>query len=282
MDLEFDIANISTLLGIEQSEIAKIFDMSWDTFASFLKTEDESKKEFSERLYGFAYSEGVQLNLTYEGLLVDQCSQKKEKVLFHGAKSEIEGPIDLSHSRDNNDLGQGFYLGKSYEQAAMYIASSSCPYVYAFSFVDKRLKIIHYELSEKWMIVVAYFRGLLKGYENKKIVIETLKEIEGADVIISPIADNRMYNLISRFANQELTDKQTIASLAATNLGEQYAFKTKKALGSIKLIRKMYVPKNEKKELLERREKLHISSLDKARLAQRQNLGLGRYIDQWE
>lgn len=282
MNLEFDISNISHLLGGNEADLAASLGMSVDAFETAKRRPDAENEAFMEKLFGFAYSRGLQLNASYEGLLKDKERASKRKVLFHGAKSPLSGVIDLTHSRPDNDLGQAFYLGESYEQAAMYTASSKCPYVYAFSFEGGGLKIIHYDLSEKWMIIVAYSRGLLKNYLDKKMVQSAIQEIAGADLIISPIADNRMYSLISRFSAGELTDMQTLASLAATNLGEQYAFKSEKALSHLKLLQEMYVPQNEKRELLERRDKLHSSSMDKSRLAQRENLGIGRYIDQWE
>lgn len=282
MNLGFDIANIAHLLSVNESQLAESLSTSLDSFEAAKTRNDDENQYFMEKLFGFAYSRGLQLNASYEDLLKDKAKVKKEKVLFHGAKSPLSGPLNLSHTRTDNDLGRAFYLGESYEQAAMYIAPSKCPYVYAFSFKDNGLKIKHYDLSEKWMIIVAYSRGLLNNYLNKETVQSALKEIEGVDLIISPIADNRMYTLISRFSAGELTDMQTLASLAATNLGEQYAFKTKKALSHLEFLQEMYVPQNEKRELLERRDKLHSSSLDKSRLAQRENLGIGRYIDQWE
>lgn len=282
MNLQFDISNISHLLGGNDADLAAYLGMSEDAFEAAKRRPDEENQAFMEKLFGFAYSQGLQINASYEDLLKDKQRAQKKKVLFHGAKSPLIEPIDLAHSRADNDLGPAFYLGESYEQAAMYIAPSKCPYVYAFSFEDGGLKIMHYDLSEKWMIIVAYSRGLLNNYLNKRMVQSAIQEIDGVDLIISPIADNRMYTLISRFSAGELTDMQTLASLAATNLGEQYAFKTTKALAHLELLQEMYVPQNEKKDLLERRDKLHSSSLDKSRLAQRENLGVGRYIDQWE
>lgn len=281
MDLLTDIENIIALLGIDQSKLAELLGLSYERFVS-MKKDPERHREFPESLYSLAYEKGIQLNSSYEDLLKDKAREKGETLLFHGAKTRLEGKIDLGHSRNDNDLGKAFYAGERYEQAAMYIANWPSPYVYAFSYKDEGLKIKRYPLSEEWMIVVAYSRGLLAGYSSKKIVQKALKECEGMDLIISPIADNRMYNLISRFCHMELTDKQTLASLAATNLGEQYAFKTEKGLDCLKLLKELYVPQNEKKSLKARRERLHSSSLDKSRLAQRENAGVGRYIDQWE
>ena len=36
---------------------------------------------------------------------------KNERLLFHGAKSEIDGAIDIHRGRQNSDFGQGFYTG---------------------------------------------------------------------------------------------------------------------------------------------------------------------------
>ena len=48
--------------------------------------------------------------------------EKNEKLLFHGAKSEITGEIDIYRGRSNNDFGQGFYTGESYEQAISFVS----------------------------------------------------------------------------------------------------------------------------------------------------------------
>lgn len=47
--------------------------------------------------------------------------QSGHKLLFHGAKSTIEGALNVHAGRANNDLGQGFYAGESYEQAISFI-----------------------------------------------------------------------------------------------------------------------------------------------------------------
>ena len=44
------------------------------------------------------------------------------KLLFHGSKGEIDGEIDVHHGRQNNDFGQGFYTGESYEQAISFVS----------------------------------------------------------------------------------------------------------------------------------------------------------------
>ena len=66
------------------------------------------------------------------------------------------------------------------------------------------------------------------------------------DVIIAPIADNRMFDIINEFVENEITDEQCRHALAATNLGYQYVLKTVKAVDSISYLQEMYVCNKEK------------------------------------
>ena len=46
------------------------------------------------------------------------------KLLFHGAKRIIEGPLNVHVGRINNDFGQGFYTGETYAQAISFVEYS--------------------------------------------------------------------------------------------------------------------------------------------------------------
>ncbi|MCG4587547.1 DUF3990 domain-containing protein, partial [Anaerosalibacter bizertensis] len=63
-----------------------------------------------------------------------------EKLLFHGAKTEIDGEIDIHKGRKNNDFGQGFYTGESYEQAISFVSGFGNSSVYYIRFDDRDLK----------------------------------------------------------------------------------------------------------------------------------------------
>ena len=82
------------------------------------------------------------------------------KLLFHGAKAEIDGEIDLHHGRQNNDFGQGFYTGESYEQAISFVSGFDNSSVYYLSFNDINLKCKRYEVNQKWMMTIAYYKSI--------------------------------------------------------------------------------------------------------------------------
>ncbi len=79
------------------------------------------------------------------------------------------------------------------------------------------------------------------------MVQKVVKKIEDADVIIAPIADNKMFYVMSQFAEGEINADVAIHSLSASRLGLQYIFKTDKALKNLIPIERYYlsVPERE-------------------------------------
>lgn len=111
-------------------------------------------------------------------------------------------------------------------------------------FRNINLKNLNFNLDQDCMLAIAYYRGKLNDYKNHPIISEIIKKIEDADYIYAPIADNRMYQIIEQFI-----DEQCKHCLAAINLGKQYVFLTEKAIirGLLSLIiRTRILPKNKK------------------------------------
>ena len=226
---------------------------------------------------------GSKLDVSYETVNNWKHNRKNvddgNKVLFHGAKKDFSMPIDIEHnSKLNNDFGKGFYLGENYDQAANYISTINKNKVYAFKLNISDLKIYKFNVDNEWMISIAYFRGWLKGYENNIVIKEILKKLQQVDVIVAPIADNRMFDIINEFVENEITDEQCRHALAATNLGYQYVLKTKKAIDSISYLQELYVCKKEKEYCMEGRVSLTNNGLQKVKMARIEYKNKGRYI----
>lgn len=66
-------------------------------------------------LYTFAFAKNIKINKLKEMFWRDDL-KKHEKLLFHGAKSKIDGKIDIHRGRHNNDFGQQFLCGESYDR----------------------------------------------------------------------------------------------------------------------------------------------------------------------
>ena len=164
--------------------------------------------------------------------------------------------MKISGSRDNCDFGNGFYLGQTYNQALSFVCEYDKASVYSFRYSLDGLKIIEFDCSLDWMIAICYFRGTIKGYAESSMVRQIFNKVEDADVVIAPIANNKMFYVMSQFAEGEINADVAIHSLSASGLGLQYIIKTERALKKCIPIEKYYlsVPEREdcRKSLIER------------------------------
>ena len=281
MNVVKELIIIRELLGITQEELAKKLGVSFETINRWEKDKNEIEIKNINKLYNFAFENKIYINSIYELLFLEEFQKDTNKVLFHGSKSnEINFPLDLSYSKLNNDFGVGFYLGENYRQAATYIANGNSVSVYAFKLNLNGLRIKKFNVDKEWMIAIAYYRGWLKEYLNHPYVEKIISSVNEHDVIIAPIADNRMFDIISEFVRGEITDLQCEHALAATNLGFQYVLKSENALKNISLIKPLYVCSREKEKLVNLRLEMSDLSQDKVRVARIEYRGKGQYIDE--
>lgn len=274
-----DIKSIRELLNLSQSEFANQLGVERVTISRSELGKTEPSPKLLESVYAYSFNKKIKINKLKEMFWRDDLGNNS-KLLFHGAKGEIIGDIDVHYGRDNNDFGQGFYTGESYEQAISFVSGFDNSSVYYLSFDDKDLKCKRYEVDQEWMMTIAYYRGTLDEYKNHSKIKALVKESRDCDYIIAPIADNRMFQIINSFIAGELTDEQCKHCLAATNLGMQYIFISEKAASQVKIMERCYISANEREYYKDIR--LDESKLgdDKVKLAKRQYRGQGRYIDE--
>lgn len=280
MHISKELKVIRELLSLTQEDLASIIGVSLDTISRWENEKKEIEERNIELVYNFAFDKGIKFNQIYEQIFSEECIKHNSKLLFHGAKSKITMPIDINYSKENNDFGTGFYLGESFEQASTYIANTISKYVYAFSLKVKDLNILEFNVDTKWMLAVAYYRGWIPQYKQKKIIKEIVNKINEADVIVAPIADNRMFDLISEFVDGVITNEQCEHALAASNLGSQYVIKTKKGLDNLKYIKLFYLSNKEKEEYKDKRLENNNINLNKVKVARIEYRGKGLYIDE--
>ncbi len=206
-----------------------------------------------EKIYSYAFKKDILINEIKSQLYIENIQNDYHKILFHGAKNGLNGKIDIKRSRKNNDFGQGFYCGENYDQAALFVNGFEKSCIYVIDLDTTSLTSVVFKVSQEWMLAIAYFRGRLGYYSEKPIIQSILKRLENVDYIVTPIADNRMYQIIDSFINGEITDEQCKHCLAATNLGYQYVFKTQKALDQIQILERMYYSNTEKNKFQSKR-----------------------------
>ena len=274
-----DLKSIREILGVSQSEFADQIGVEQVTISRNELGKTNPSAKILENVYTFAFAKNIKINKLKEMFWRDDL-KKHEKLLFHGAKSKIDGEIDIHRGRHNNDFGQGFYAGESYEQAISFVSGFENSSVYYICFNDDDLTYKRYEVNQEWMMTIAYYRGALDEYKNHPVVKKIIEQSRACDYIIAPIADNRMFQIINSFIEGELTDEQCKHCLAATNLGMQYIFVSEKAVSQAKLIERCYISQNEREYYKNIRLEESKLGANKVKLARKQYRGKGQYIDE--
>lgn len=156
-------------------------------------------------------------------------------ILYHGSKSGIEGDI-RPISRKYCDFGKGFYMGTEPSQPLSLICDEKKPKFYTLKMHTDGLKILNIDVGIEWAMLIAYYRGYMKGTEESSIYQRYANMAVGYDMILGYIADDRMYRVMKSFFEREITDVALINSLSALDLGRQYVCLTDKACNQIEIL----------------------------------------------
>ena len=249
-NIQKDIEFLMEAERINDSEFAKRTKISRSTLDEIMK-KNSARNDVYEKIYTYAYERNYRFNAVKEELI----KEEYQTVLFHGSKDGLH-LITEKGTRDNCDFGNGFYLGETYSQALSFVCEKDDSSVYSFKYSLVGLKIKRFKCDLEWMLAICKYRGTIKEYESHELIRKIIKEVEEADVIIAPIADNKMFYIMALFTNGDINADVALHSLSASRLGLQYVFKTKKAIEKLKPIDKYYICKLERddcrKTLIER------------------------------
>ena len=154
-------------------------------------------------------------------------------ILYHGSKSGIKGEISPFSSRETCDFGRGFHTGELPTQPMGLIAGWKDHVFYELEcdFDDLKIKKFDngYDGSIDWAMFIGFNRDK-RYYEGHRKLYEKYDAYnENYDLIIGPIANDKMFQLLERFYIGDLCDKALISGLTQIKLGDQYVFKTKKS-----------------------------------------------------
>lgn len=278
-DLKTDIEYISQVLNISKTDLAKELGLNYSTIFRWINNKTIPEKRSIESIYDYAYKNDVRINKIYSQLCLEENNPKTNMIIYHGSKRGINGKLSLEYSKSNNDFGIGMYFGESLEQSESFVYQYNDSAAYIVSFYFSNLSYIKFEVNLDWMLTVAYFRGYLNKYKDSSTIKKLINKINNVDYIIAPIADNNMFDIIESFANGDITTTQCEHALTATSLGDQIVIKSEKALKNIKLLKKCYISKSEKDNLIKMGEERRIESDNKVKLSKSQYNGKGKYID---
>ena len=156
-------------------------------------------------------------------------------IVYHGSKKGITGEIKPI-SREYCDFGRGFYLGTETSQPLTLICDEKNPKFYALKFDIDGLNVLNIDMGLEWAMLIAYYRGYMKEVKGSAIYNRYAKMANGYDVICGYIANDRMYQVMKRFFEKEITDIALINSLSVLDLGKQYVCLTEKACKHLEIV----------------------------------------------
>ena len=168
--------------------------------------------------------------------------------LYHGSKNGINDTIKPI-SRELCDFGKGFYMGTEKNQPLTLIANYENATLYTLELDTEDLIIKDIPLDIHWAMFVAFNRGRISKITSNELYNQYENYAKNADVISGYIANDRMFVVLERFFDGEITDKALIKSLTALKLGKQYTTITQKACDKIKIIEKQILSKEQKDKL---------------------------------
>ncbi len=242
-NLKDDVEFIMESERINDLELSNMIKVSRNTLEEISKN-GKVRSDVYEKIYSFIYNKKYRINSVKEEL----AKEKYNNVLFHGSKDGLN-IITYDGSRNSCDFGKGFYLGETYEQALSFVCEKENSTIYSFTYSLDDLKVKHFDCDLEWMISICYYRGSIEKYKENKRIKKIIEEVENADVIIAPIADNKMFYIMTQFYLGEINADVALHSLSASKLGLQYVFKTDKAINMLKPIEKYYISKPEREDL---------------------------------
>jgi hypothetical protein len=155
--------------------------------------------------------------------------------LYHGSRVGIHGDISPI-SRERCDFGRGFYMGTEKMQPLTLICDAPGAILYEVELATEGLNILNLQSDLDWAMLIAYNRGKMESAKGTDLYRQVSQMMNGYDVVVGDIANDRMFVVLDRFFNGIITDKALVASLSALRLGKQYVAITDKGCSKVRII----------------------------------------------
>ena len=126
-------------------------------------------------------------------------------------------------------------MGTDPLQPLTLVCNENHPVFYTVAFDTTDLKILNIEIGLDWAMLIAFYRGYMDSAKESLLYEKYAHMADGIDVIVGYIANDRMYQVLTDFFEQRITDAALMGSLSALNLGKQFVAVTEKACSRISI-----------------------------------------------
>lgn len=199
--------------------------------------------------------------------------------LYHGSKNGLNGKIQPI-SRELCDFGKGFYMGTEQEQPLTLICNYDNATLYNLELDTTNLIIKDIPLDLDWALFVAFNRGRLTKELSPTLYNKFATYNNNTDVFKGYIANDRMFVVLDRFFDGDITDIALVESLSALKLGIQYVAITQKACDSIRIVNEQKLTSKQKDNLIIQSEANRKSGISLANEICKKYRREGKYFDE--
>lgn len=143
--------------------------------------------------------------------------------VFHGSSVEVITP-NLKYSEDLTDFGKSFYATSDQNMAERWAANKIIAVISEYNFDDAGLSCKRFGVDAEWLDFISRNRRPDRYNDSK------LPPVSSFPVVIGPTADDRMFKILNRYFDGELSSEMTLRCLSAVPIGEQIAIKEQNIL----------------------------------------------------
>lgn len=270
------VKEIRSYLNLSQSELAEKLGVSFATVNRWEKGRCEPSQIAINAVKRLCTSNNIDFS-QFEGNHIIHIDETV--TLYHGSKSGIHGAIAPT-SRERCDFGRGFYMGTDRMQPLTLICNYSGAKIYTLNVNLSDFQILDIEAGLDWALLIAYNRGKMESVKHSTIYNRYADLIRGCDMVIGYIANDRMFVILDRFFNGEITDIALVKSLSALKLGKQYVALTEKACKKIKILDEQELTREDRDRLKQESEANRSKGIAMADEICRKYRREGRYFDE--
>lgn len=270
------IKELRSYLKLSQSELAKQLGVSFATVNRWEKNHCEPSQIAVNAIKNLCTVNHIDF-AQFEGNRIIRVDETI--TLYHGSKAGIHGDI-VPSSREHCDFGRGFYMGTERTQPLTLICNYPNAKLYTLSINLSGLVILNVEVGLDWAFLIAYHRGKMESVKDSPVYKRIENLSKGCDMIIGLIANDRMFVVLDRFFNGEITDLALINSLSALKLGRQYVALTEKACKRIIILDEQRITENERIRLKQESEANRSKGIAFAEEICRKYRREGRFFDE--
>ena len=216
---------IRLAFGMSQTEFADLLGSKYATVNRWETGHNRPGSKTQERILelclerGFPVFDIVMKNIMAQ---IDEVQPEAGRILlYHGSKSGLQGEIQ-PRARKQCDFGSGFYMGTDPMQPLTLICDFEDAKFYVVSIEIKNLSVLDVPADLNWAFLVAYHRGKMNNIKGTTFYEKYAAMMNGCDVIIGSIANDRMFVVLDDFFKGNITDIALVQSLSALELGRQY------------------------------------------------------------